>query len=207
MATKAPAARARRTQRERSEAMQTRLLEATVESLLAVGYARTSTIEVAARAGVSRGAQLHHFPTKKKLVAASVSYLLERRLEAFRVAFAKLPVGADRYAAAVDLLWEGASSDAFYAWLELLVASRTDPSLHKTVFEIQRQFGERVQDTFREFFSPAREGVGSLEVAPVFSMALMQGLALERILDKDDPRIGMSLTVLRALASGAMRLK
>jgi AcrR family transcriptional regulator len=201
--------RARRTQKERSEAMQARLLEATLESLLAVGYARTSTIEVAARAGVSRGAQLHHYPTKKDLVAASVGYLLEKRLEAFRTAFAKLPEGADRHVAAVDLLWEGTSSDAFYAWLELLVASRTDPSLHETVVDIQKQFVVRVQSTFREFFNPSGDGGAErpFDIAPVFSMALMQGLALERIVERDDPRIKICLAALRALASTMLRVR
>jgi AcrR family transcriptional regulator len=200
--------RSRRTQKERSEAMQARLLEATLESLLAVGYAKTSTIEVAARAGVSRGAQLHHYPTKKDLVAASVGYLLEKRLEAFRAAFAKLPEGADRNVAAVDLLWEGTSSDAFYAWLELLVASRTEPALHETVVEIQKQFVVRVQRTFREFFDPsAKQEDRPMDIAPVFSMALMQGLALERIVERDDPRIKVCLAALRALASTMLRAR
>ena len=207
MAKKPALPRARRTQRERSETMRARLLEATVESLLEMGYSRTSTIEVAARAGVSRGAQLHHYPTKKKLVAAAVRHILEMRLEAFRAAFAKLPEGADRQAAAVDLLWEGTTSGAFYAWLELLVASRTDPSLCKTIVDTQKEFGERVQQTFREFFTPTREHTNPLEIAPVFALAQMQGLALNRIVDDKDPRIQMCLHVLKALSSGALRTR
>ena len=46
--------------------MRARLLEATVELLVERGYAGTSTTLVSERAGVSRGAQLHHFPTKKR---------------------------------------------------------------------------------------------------------------------------------------------
>src|SRR5579885_2239947 len=98
-ASPAPQPRVRRTQRERSAAMRSRLLEATIDCLYEVGYSRTTTIEVAARAGVSRGAQLHHFPTKKRLVLVAVRYLLDKRLEEFRDAFAKLPEGADRHAA------------------------------------------------------------------------------------------------------------
>src|SRR5580700_1002942 len=54
----APQARVRRTQQERSAAMRLRLLDAAVDCLHDLGYSRTTTIEVAARAGVSRGAQL-----------------------------------------------------------------------------------------------------------------------------------------------------
>ena len=44
--------------------MRQRLLEATVDCLVEHGWSGTSTTLVSQRAGVSRGAQLHHFPTK-----------------------------------------------------------------------------------------------------------------------------------------------
>ena len=59
-------------QQERSRATQIRLLDATVDCLVEHGWAGTTTTVVAARAGVSRGAQLHHYPTKSALVIAAV---------------------------------------------------------------------------------------------------------------------------------------
>ena len=59
--------------------MRARLLEATVECLVERGFAGTSTTLVSERAGVSRGAQLHHFPTKNDLVVAAVEHLTEVR--------------------------------------------------------------------------------------------------------------------------------
>ena len=50
-------------QPERTRLMRQRLMEATVESIVEVGWAGTSTTVVSQRAGVSRGAQLHHFPS------------------------------------------------------------------------------------------------------------------------------------------------
>ena len=67
------------TQEERSRAMRERLLDATIECLITHGWSGTSTTLVSQRAGVSRGAQLHHFPTKNALVLASVVHLSERR--------------------------------------------------------------------------------------------------------------------------------
>jgi AcrR family transcriptional regulator len=210
MTNKAPAPAAqpkvRRTQRERSETMRLRLLEATIDSLYLVGYSRTTTIEVAARAGVSRGAQLHHFPTKKRLVTVAVTHLLNTRLEEFRKGFATLPQGVDRYSAVIDILWEKTSNRAFYAWLELVVAARTDPALHKTVVEIAEQFEARVQATFREFFSPQREHSSPFDVAPVFTFAVMQGLAINHIVwPAGDRRLDMTLAVLKGLASMSLR--
>jgi AcrR family transcriptional regulator len=202
----APKPRVRRTQRERSAAMRERLLEATIDSLYEVGYSRTTTIEVAARAGVSRGAQLHHFPTKKRLVTVAVRHLLEKRLEEFRQAFATLPQDANKYNGVIDILWEKTSNRAFYAWLELVVAARTDPSLRKTVVEIADQFADQVQQTFREFFSSNRQHSSPFDIAPVFSFAVMQGLALDHIVwPPGDRRLELVLQALKGLAAMSIR--
>src|SRR5689334_2082670 len=143
-----PAVARRRTQEERSAATRARLLDATLECLAELGYARTTTTEIAERGGVSRGAQLHHFPTKSELVTEAVAYLFERRDEEFRAAFAKLPADADRGAAAVDILWSMVSGPTFHAWLELVVAARTDLQLKPKVAALTRRFTENVTRTF-----------------------------------------------------------
>jgi AcrR family transcriptional regulator len=124
----------------RSTATRQALLDAAVESLVERGYAATTTIETARRAGVSRGAQQHHFPTKALLVTAAVEHLLERRLSEFRAAFASVDVGGDRLDAAVDLAWSMFQSPVFAAWMEVWVAARTDPELAATVIDIDRRF-------------------------------------------------------------------
>jgi len=186
--------------------MRSRLLEATIDCLYELGYSRTTTIEVAARAGVSRGAQLHHFPTKKRLVSVAVKHLLQKRLEEFRDAFASLPEGADRYSAVIDIMWDKTHNRAFYAWLELVVAARTDPSLRKTVHEIAEQFSDQVQNTFREFFSSQRQHSSPIDIAPVFTFAVMQGLSIDHIVwPEGDRRLPMVLQALKALASMSIR--
>src|SRR5262249_54965869 len=131
--------RVRRTQEERSAAMRARLLDATIACLDELGYARTTTPEIARRAGVSPGAQLHHFPTKQELVTSAVQHLFERRHAEFLAAFAAVPEGADRRAAGIDLLWAMFEGATFHAWLELAVAGRTDPELRRRMTEL----GER----------------------------------------------------------------
>ncbi|WP_169799311.1 TetR/AcrR family transcriptional regulator, partial [Nocardioides jensenii] len=84
---------ARVPQEERSRAMRQRLLEATVECLVEAGFSGTSTTLVSQRAGVSRGAQLHHFPTKNDLVLAAVEHLTEVRGAELAAAAAQLPRG------------------------------------------------------------------------------------------------------------------
>src|ERR1019366_4224313 len=96
----------RRTQQERSAAMRLRLLDAAVDCLHDLGYSGTTTIEVAARAGVSPGAQLHHLPTKERLVAEAAPHPPATRRQDFPDALASLPDGADKPGAALDIVWE-----------------------------------------------------------------------------------------------------
>ena len=148
--TKSPRTPRRRTQAERTATTCARLLDATIDCLLDVGYARTTTTDIARRAGVSRGAQLHHFPTKAELVTAAVEHLSMRRHAEFVRAIGKLPAGEGRTVAAIDLLWSILSSGTFYAWLELLVASRTDAGLRRSMTAVTERFSQTVERTFGE---------------------------------------------------------
>jgi AcrR family transcriptional regulator len=196
----ASAKKPRRTQEERSATTRALLLDATIECLHQLGYAGTTTTEIAERAGVSRGAQLHHFPTKQELVGTAVGWILDKRLEEFRASFKEVPEGADRVSTAVDLLWKATSGPAFYAWLELLVASRTDPSLRKTIQDIAERFSNGVLQAFHEAF-PEMASVRALDTAPWFTLAAMQGIALDRIILEDDPRVDIGLQVLKGIGS------
>jgi AcrR family transcriptional regulator len=198
----APPPRARRTQRERSAAMRERLLDAAIDCLYELGYSGTTTIEVAARAGVSRGAQLHHFPTKEHLVTLAVRHVLTKRLDEFRAAFVALPEGTDKHTAAISILWEMMSSRTFYAWLELVVAARTDAGLRATIAAIDGQFVDQARATTLEFFSPVPGRERSFETNPLFALAMLQGLALDRIVwGADDPRIGELLRKMKVVAA------
>ena len=204
MAKMAAITKPRRTQEERTAAMRARLLDATIDCLHDLGYANTTTTEIATRAGVSRGAQLHHFPTKTELVITAVEHLFIRRRDEFRAAFAKLPARANRGKAAIELLWPVLSGPTFYAWLELMVAARTDPDLRPTVAAMARRIVDDVQRTFYELFSTPSSPSPFFDIGQAFSFALLQGLALDGMLRKDNPRIEQVLDVLKALASLAI---
>src|SRR5258708_11088519 len=68
----------RRTQAERTEETRTRILKAASELIRRRGYARCRTADVAAEAGLSRGAQLHHFPTKDSLLVATLGDVVDQ---------------------------------------------------------------------------------------------------------------------------------
>jgi AcrR family transcriptional regulator len=183
---------------ERREDTRARLLDATLESLVAVGYARTSTTEIADRAGISRGAQVYHYPSKAALVAAAVERLLERRYEEVKRLFEELPPGADGASAAIDLLWRMFEGPTFAAWLEFVNASRTDPELRAAVVLQTEPFVKTVGETLRK--SLPTIAWNPLFRRPDFVFALLDGLALARFLYPEDDRSTRMVATLRDIA-------
>lgn len=203
MKCKAPArGRTRRSQEERSATTRAQLLDATLQCLSEHGYAQTTTTDIAERAGVSRGAQLHHFPSKAELVTHAVEYLLDKRTEQFRDAFAALPVGANRISAGIDILWSVIAADSFYPWLELIVAARTDRALLTTVTDIERRFAASILPIFRELFPAGGAPSAAYELVPMFTFAVLRGFALEQVAaPAGDSRVASLLELFKALVS------
>ncbi|HEV7734732.1 MAG TPA: TetR/AcrR family transcriptional regulator [Candidatus Binatia bacterium] len=200
MTQAATAIRIRRTQADRTASTRARLLDATIACLNDLGYAGTTTPEIARRAGVSRGAQLHHFPTKIELVTAAVEHLFGRRHQEFVDAFARLPESADRPTAGIDLLWSIFAGETFHAWLELAVAARTDAELRQHLKDTTDRLMATVGHTFRELFAPPSTPNPFYDIAPEFVFALLDGLALHRISGGADDTTGQVLDGLKAIA-------
>ncbi len=167
----------RRSQAERSAATRNALLEATIACLADDGYANTTTSRVAARAGVSRGAHLHHFQTKQALVAAAMERLAERRGEELLAAAERLPAGRERLEQGLDLLWSSYANPLFQAAIDLWSHARTEPELRERLVEVERRLDRQTLEITRRLF-------GELAEQPDFdrrvelAVATIRGLAL-----------------------------
>lgn len=167
--------------------MRARLLEAAVECLVERGFSGTSTTLVSERAGVSRGAQLHHFPTKNDLVVAAVEHLTEVRGAELRAAAARLPTGARRTRAVLAMLEAHFTSPVFTAALELWVAARTDPALQAAVGPLEQRVGRDAHRLTVEALGAdeSRPGVRELVQA---TLDLVRGLGLATTISDDARR-------------------
>src|SRR6478752_2039013 len=141
-----------RKEQERSIATRSKLLDAAIESLIEDGYAATTTVAVAQRAGVSRGAGQHHFATRADLLVAAVDELFARRTREFRTAFAGIERGTANANDALALLWTMFSGPTYVAWVELWVAARTDPELRAVLGPIDERFFDESVAIFTELF-------------------------------------------------------
>ena len=177
-----PVRKRRRTQRERSEATQGRLLDATVASLVDLGYVGTTTTEVAQRAGVSRGAQLHHFPTKAQLVTRAIEHLAARFAEELRAEAGGLADDETRLAGATRLLWKVFAGPLGLAALELRVAARTDAELRERLRAVNDGLDTLRRKTCRQLFGVPTEGEApAFDRAIKLSLCLMRGMTVEQV--------------------------
>ncbi|HSX67906.1 TetR/AcrR family transcriptional regulator [Nocardioides sp.] len=178
---------ARVPQEERTRAMRARLLEATIQCLIDAGFAGTSTTLVSKMAGVSRGAQLHHFPTKNDLVVAAVRHLYDQRAAEFEAAQRDLPVGDGRTRAVLGALAEYVTSPFFTAALELWVAARSDEQLLAAVAPLEIETGRGLHRIAVELLGvdESRPGVRVLVQA---TLDLLRGLGLANTLGDDSAR-------------------
>ncbi len=178
------AKRERVPQAERRRVTRGKLLDATIESLIDLGYARTTTVEVGARTGLSRGTQLHHFPSKADLLVAAIEHLADERIKDFEAVIEqRFARGDDPIDAMVDVLWVMFSDPIYWATIELMVASRTDPELLEKLEKFERGLGGRLYAAFKQ--QTGRQGrvaKTSLEMTLYF----MRGLAMERIFRQNE---------------------
>jgi AcrR family transcriptional regulator len=181
--------RPRRTQQERRETTRTALMEATVDSLVELGYGATTTLEVERRAGVSRGARIHHFPTKALLLASAVDHLYHRLAEHYEHAFGRPQPGAAdaaRMVAGLRVLWSVYLQPSYVAVLELSIAARTDEELRARLQEVGMRHRALAVEAASRYFPVIAPAHAERMVHLIHSTLL--GLLMERNVHEDPER-------------------
>lgn len=186
------------TQEEKSASTRERLLDATVACLVEHGYANTTTNAIAERAGLSRGAMLHHYPARAELVAAAVEHLGVRRIAEFVASVSELPDDMTLSDHIVDLLWGHFESTTFDAILELSMAARTDAELAAIIHPLERRFDTIIADSARSLFARLSRSPESFESERRFVYFLLHGLAMKRRGGADPREIRAALDDLKA---------
>ncbi|MBC7277357.1 TetR/AcrR family transcriptional regulator [Nocardioides sp. NPDC057767] len=202
------ATRRPRKQAERSATTRRALLDATIACLADLGYAGTTSVAVAERAGLSRGAQLHHFGTRDQLVVAAVEHLAQERMRRVRTEMSRIaPQGAQlqklttvtqEREAALGLLAEALSGPLYAASLELWVAARSDPGLRKELVPAEERVNAELAEICRTYISD-----DPIEVRLTLDLVLGRGVA--RLLTPHPDRQAELLTAWARLLNGSTR--
>ncbi|MFG2329590.1 TetR/AcrR family transcriptional regulator [Streptomyces sp. NPDC048604] len=182
---------------DRSRATRQRLLEAAVACLAERGWAGSTVAVVAERAGVSRGAAQHHFPTREDLFTAAVEYVAEERSQALRALEAR-----DRHevvAAIVDLY----TGPLFRAALHLWVAASNEDQLRERVTELEARVG-RESHRIAVHLLGADESVPGVRETVQGLLDMARGLGLATLLTDDTTRRRRVVTQWAALVDAAL---
>lgn len=169
---------------DRSRATRQRLLAAAVACLAEYGWAGSTVSVVAERAGVSRGAAQHHFPTREDLFTAAVEYVAEERSTALRALF---PEGAADRRAVVAALVGLYTGPLFRAALHLWVAASDEEQLGARVTELEARVGRESHRIAVDLLGADESRPGVREtVQGLLDMA--RGLGLANLLTDDGAR-------------------
>ncbi|MGV8874357.1 MAG: TetR/AcrR family transcriptional regulator [Rhodococcus sp. (in: high G+C Gram-positive bacteria)] len=178
---------AREPKQDRSRVTRLRLLEATIESLAEQGWSATTVGVVAERAGVSRGATQHHFPTREDLITGALEYMFDIRTDDARREAQDIPSGPGRTKLVVERLVEYYTGPMFKAALQVWTAASADPELRNRIVPLEERFGRRAHQM-------AVENLGVDDNDPVThrlvqaTLDLARGLGLADVLTDDARR-------------------
>jgi len=176
-----------RTQEQRSAVTRILLLEATIDALIEVGYMRASTTEIVKRAGVSRGAQIHHYRSKVDLITAATQYLFLGFIdEVQELAIQVRNSGGDVESFLNGSLEKFFHGRFFFASLELITAARTDPALKESLIPLIKVLHHRLDDLWHRFFQATEASPARVETLLNMTLCLLRGMALQSVM-RDDP--------------------
>ena len=198
----------RRTQDERSAQMRERLHAATIALLIEVGYSNTTTVGIARRANVSRGAQTHHYPEKIDLIVAATEDMFcgfARDLD--RLA-KKLRQAKLNMAQFLETLWtEILEGNWFYASLEVIVAARGDEllkaRLQPHIYDLHRRFEDIWTKTFEQRDGSRLDPVVLMNIV----MNSFRGMSVQAVLRTDKDYYYQMLATISTLMDANIRPK
>ena len=165
------------------------ILDAALDCFVTLGYARTTSERIAERAGVSRGAMVHHFPTKQGLIQAAIEYLCARRIESFRAGISTIGDARDRAERGLDAYWAHLNSPQFAAFQELVVAARTNPELDEVLRPATARFEQEWYRTACEIFPEWKKDRRLFDLAMDLTQFLLEGMALNPLTDQAEARV------------------
>jgi AcrR family transcriptional regulator len=177
----------RRTQESRSRAARERLLAATIEVLIDRGYNGLTTKEVAARAGFSSGALVHHYRTKAELVIAATAHIYDRCIEQGRKIAASKKALRHPVRAYIDDCLHVYLGWPFIAAGEVLIPARTDQTLMVQVNEFMRHYRQTMNEIWLEAFVRAGVRPGEASFLMMTTLNMVRGMGINSMWQRNMP--------------------
>lgn len=177
------AALSRVPQAERSARMQRRLAQAAYEVIRDGGYVHFRTAAVARAAGVSQGAQLHHFPTKNSLAEAAIEYAWSQSTEDSLARIHAYDGDQDILAALMADSQAFFFSDYFRVALDILMAGGNELALRDALVASTLRHRSRVERLWLEKLVEYGWKLPDAEDVLALSMSVARGFAVRALVE------------------------
>jgi AcrR family transcriptional regulator len=174
-------------QAEKSLLTQTQVVEATMQCLIELGYAQTTTDKIAQKAGVSRGAMTHHFKSRDAVFIATARYVTELRAAEYGEAIGKVKVPAGTLPTYEDMrativsLQKYYARPSFIALQELQRGARTDATLKAAMAPLEKALDDRISAHILQHFPFWTQVQGAAEVLRDLIFSSLQGIAVDPV--------------------------
>lgn len=183
--TRKKTARPRR-QYARSSETRLQLLEATLDCIMERGYAGTTTAAISSYSGMSRGAQLHHYPTRLDLITAATQHLFMSFADDVEQLAIQIGDPEHGMKGFLEGVWDQMFSGRFFfVSLELIVTARKDPVLHAKLVPLIRDLHGRLDATWHGFFKQTGLAPARVDTLLNMTLCLMRGMAVQSVLRED----------------------
>jgi AcrR family transcriptional regulator len=192
-----------RTQQQRREETIARLLDASIETIVEVGYARASAAVIARRAQVSDGALFRHFATMGDFMAATAHEVMRRQLDLFTKRVAEIPANKPAMEAALTILRDVTGNSTNSVMYELLVAARTDEKLRATLQEVLTEYAANIYEIARALPGADQFPEENFAALVAIMTNTFDGAALVRAVMPQPEIEAKRIQVLAALLGGA----
>jgi AcrR family transcriptional regulator len=175
----------RRTQAQRRKEMKQRLVLAALECLEVYGYHGTSISRIVDKAGVSRGSWIHHYKSKRELIAAAAQWWYDRVLTIYQEAMS-IFVRENDLTAAMERVWEGVFQIEYgHTWLEITTAVRTDEELCEIIEPMTQRFNKEFDKIAGDIFGQDHPAIESIHMLWDISDLFLEGVFVDMIWEGD----------------------
>jgi AcrR family transcriptional regulator len=161
-----------RTQQQRREDTIARLLDASIDTIVELGYARTSAKVITQRAQVSDGALFRHFPTMGDFMAATAQEAGRRLIELGVRKAAEIPARKPSLEEALTILRDLIASPNNTVIQELAVAARTDEKLRETLRDVMTTYFAKIHETVRPSLPEELDAAGDENFLAMLGLVL-----------------------------------
>ena len=176
----------RRSQEQRSNEMTEKLRTATIQLIAEVGYVNTNTVNISRRAGVSRGALLHHYANKSDLVIDATSKMWNYSVLATQLLCKKLTHREMDIDAFVDGLWRESFDETYVSvTIDIMIAARGDKKLAQHLDTSLAEMFTAYRAAAAVLFKNAGLNAAQQEVAMTVIVSLLRGLRVQEMMRPD----------------------